>query len=133
MSRKSVIYTSAKYKVRDQKGKLRKNAPEWPDLRLFFFIEGKFLWREQMNTLMGLNEKGEQIDNEDQLSNSQFELFLRGDRGISKKVFSFHQQSRRIWGYVKNEKMLNEVKKEVSELVGINEKWVKTGENVLKE
>ncbi len=108
----------------------RKNAPEWPDLKWFFFVKGTFLNRVQMNELMGLNDDGEPVKNEE-LSESQFELFLRGDKdkGISKKIFSFHQQDKRLWGYVQNDNMLDAV---IQDLSDMDMTELKTGKEVLE-
>jgi CRISPR-associated protein Cmr1 len=98
---------------------------EYPDLRCFFFVQGAFLWREEMNTLM------------------QREPFLRGDRGagnkpaVSKKVFSFRADSGRIWGFARNAKMRDEVIASIGKLLHARRERVpvliKTGQNVINE
>jgi CRISPR-associated protein Cmr1 len=101
-----------------------------PDLRWFFFIQGGFLWRIQMNRLLGLDKNGRLLSKED------WQLFLRGERGgpekpaKSKKIFSFQTDGGRIWGYAASREMrdriINEIKKYLKE-----EFNVKTGEEVL--
>ncbi|HEU4686184.1 MAG TPA: type III-B CRISPR module RAMP protein Cmr1 [Nitrospira sp.] len=47
-----------------------------PDLRWFFFVQGAFLWRRQINSIIGLSEDGRSV-----IGNEPFQQFLRGRRG----------------------------------------------------
>jgi len=95
-----------------------KGATGYPDLRCFFFVQGSFLWREQMNAL------------------TKREPFLRGDRGggnkpaVSKKVFSFRTNSGRVWGYARDAKMRDDIIKHLRSELGAKAK-IKTGDEVL--
>jgi len=45
-------------KKRLQTLKIGNNHKDWPNLKYFFFVKNNFLWRKQMNELMGLTPKG---------------------------------------------------------------------------
>ena len=105
-----------------------------PDLRWFFFIRGGFLWRNQMNPLLGLNENGHPLQKID-----DWQRFLQGRRGstnepaVSKKIFSFRADGGRIWGYAKDKTMRDQIIKQVRTQLGDGEYQIKTGEEVLHE
>lgn len=105
-----------------------------PDLRCFFFVKGAFLWRKQMNPLLGQDEKGNSIPNVE-----DWQRFLRGKRGstnegaISKKLFSFRADGGRIWGYAKDAKMRDTIIEQIRQRLGSGNYAVKTGEEVLNE
>lgn len=121
-----------------QRFRKKKNAPEHPDLRHFFFVSGSFLSRLQMNSLMGLDSRGRPLHNADDT-----QKFLQGKRGtaqsnaISKKIFSFRAGGGRIWGYARDATMRDEiirrVKEQINEQTGSGNYTVKTGEEVLHE
>jgi len=104
------------------------------DLRWFFFVNGAFLWRRQMNALMGLSENGQNV-----IKNEPYQQFLRGKRGdakqdaISKKLFSFRADGGRIWGYARDAQMRDTIVGEISQKLGYGKYTVKTGEEVLNE
>lgn len=104
------------------------------DLRWFFFIKGTFLWRKQMNPLLGQDEKGNPVPNA-----SDWQEFLRGRRGssgqgaVSKKLFSFQADQGRSWGYAKNATMRDKILKEIKKVLGDGNYTVKTGEEVLND
>ncbi len=115
--------------------KFRQVKPEGAaDLRWFFFVKGAFLWRKQMNPLLGQDEKGNLISN-----TSDWQNFLRGKRGssgqdaVSKKLFSFQTDKGRVWGYARDAQMRNTVVKEIKKALGDRNYTVKTGEEVLHE
>jgi len=105
-----------------------------PDLRWFFFIKGTFLWRRQMNALMGLSPDGQNV-----IGNEPYQQFLRGRRGdathnaISKKLFSFRADSGRIWGYTRDAQMRDTIVEEIKKKLGKGNYIIKTGEEVLHE
>jgi len=115
--------------------KFRQVTPEnAPDLRWFFFVKGAFLWRKQMNPLLGQDEKGNPISHV-----SDWQKFLRGRRGsqdenaVSKKLFSFRTDGGRVWGYARNAQMRNTIVEEIKKILGDGDYTVKTGEEVLHE
>jgi CRISPR-associated protein Cmr1 len=104
------------------------------DLRWFFFVKGAFLWRKQMNQLLGQDEKGNPIPNA-----NGWQEFLRGRRGdgdqdaVSKKLFSFQTDKGRIWGYAKDAKMRDTIIGQIHQQLEGRNYTVKTGEEVLHE
>jgi len=109
------------------------NLQQYPDLRYFFFFEGAYLTRVQMNPLLGLNEKGKPL-----LNKNEIQRFLRGRRGqgqqdaISKKIFSFKAAGGRIWGYAKDAHMRDKIIEEITQQLNIVGRS-KTGEEALNE
>lgn len=105
-----------------------------PDLRWFFFVQGAFLWRRQINSIIGLSEDGRST-----VTDGALQRFLRGKKGdqnnpaISKKIFSFRVDGGRIWGYAREQNMRDEIIKKVKEQLGSGAYHVKTGEQVLHE
>ncbi|MDZ7262813.1 MAG: hypothetical protein ONB05_12010, partial [candidate division KSB1 bacterium] len=74
--------------------KLATVPKEYPNLRFFFFNRGFWLDRNQMNAVVASDPTG----------------FMKGDRGISKKLFSFSSEAgKRFWGYTTGEEMLKAV------------------------
>jgi len=110
----------------------RGGSAKLPDLRWFFFVKGTFLWRYQMNPLLGLDAKGKPLPNAD-----EGQKFLQGERGgadkpaVSKKLFSFRADGGRIWGYAQDAQMRDKIVKEIQKNLGEAKYTVKTGEEVL--
>jgi CRISPR-associated protein Cmr1 len=104
------------------------------DLRWFFFAKGAFLWRRQMNALLGLSENGQSV-----IGNEPYQQFLRGRRGdrtheaISKKLFSFQVDGGRIWGYARDGEMRDTIIEQIHQQLKDRNYVVKTGEEVLHE
>lgn len=104
-----------------------------PDLRWFFFVEGGFLWRSQLKSLMGRSEDGRPTGHE------PYQEFLRGraprrGRGaVSKRVFSFRAAGGRVWGCGRDARMRDRIISEVRKRLGEGEYTVKTGEEVVSE
>ena len=111
----------------------RRAATTVPDLRWFFFVQGAVLYRLRMNDLMGLSAKGEPKDD-----SLPYQRFLRGRRSTpstsakSKKVFSFHQGDRRVWGYAEDRDMRDTIQRELPRLL-VGAPTIKSGEEVLRE
>ncbi len=111
----------------------RQAQTKLPDMKYFFFVCGRFLWRKQINKLLGLSEDGKQV-----IGQEEFQKFLRGRRGetdrpaISKKLFSFRADNGRVWGYTGDIAMRDRVIKEIRKELGEGN-FVKTGEEVLNE
>jgi CRISPR-associated protein Cmr1 len=115
--------------------KFRQVKPEGAaDLRWFFFVKGAFLWRRQMNALLGLSEDGQSV-----IGNEPYQQFLRGRRGdrtheaISKKLFSFQVDGGRIWGYARDDKMRDTIIEQIHQQLKGRNYTIKTGEEVLHE
>lgn len=107
---------------------------QYPNLVHFFFFKGAFLSRLQMNSLLGLDGKGNPVSKPDEA-----QKFLQGKRGtaqsyaVSKKLFSFRAGGGRIWGYARDAKMRNEIIDRIKQQLGGARYTVKTGEEVLHE
>jgi len=101
---------------------------ELPDLRWFFFVSGSFLKRNQMNRLMGRSSDGRTI-----IRRGAVEDALRGEIGISKKLFSFSVSDGRVWGYASNCNLRDKIVREVRKELGGGGFTLKTGEEVLDE
>jgi|GEM_PF-731187 len=107
------------------------NLRQWPDLRYFFFVRGAFLWRKQINALIGKSEDGRQ-----DIRNGPLERALRGQRGHgaqpanSKKVFSFQTSGGRLWGYLPNDDLLRQAIRRLQDL-GVSADKIQTGAEVL--
>lgn len=110
------------------------HPPQYPNLGHFFFFNGAFLSRSQMNPLLGLGEKGKLLPKPDDA-----QKFLQGKRGsaqqdaISKKLFSFRAGGGRIWGYATDPGMRDEIIGRIKQQLGQANYTVKTGEEVLHE
>ncbi|MEM4228075.1 MAG: type III-B CRISPR module RAMP protein Cmr1 [Candidatus Caldarchaeum sp.] len=107
---------------------------EYPNLVRFFFVQGAYLLRLQMNALLGLNNQGRPLANSDEV-----QRFLQGRRGtaqsdaVSKKLFSFKAGGGRIWGYARDVGMRDEIIRRIKRQLGKRPFTVKTGEEVLHE
>lgn len=104
-----------------------RQSERWPNLQNFFFVTGQYLRRKKLNELLGLSEDGKQ-----KTSNGPVEKALRGDRGVSKKVFSFETSPGRMWGYLPNSQLRDDAIKRVKEL-GIVPHNIRTGEDLINE
>lgn len=119
--------TAAVEYLRDQKGR-RADSQDWPNLNWFFFRNRAHFTRSQLNTMMGRSPDGRRIlDTHDQIKK-----WLRGDIGVSKKIFSFHADRGRLWGYGLNRTMRDEIIKRLGEELGTSAD-IKTGEGVIRE
>ncbi len=95
----------------------KNNNEEWPNIRSFFFVRDYYLSREQMNMLMKV------------IPYLAGKKRTREDMGRSKRIFSFKAAGGRIWGYVKDEKMLKMVEDNLNQ-IGISQ--IIRGMDVLK-
>ncbi|MFQ6041892.1 MAG: type III-B CRISPR module RAMP protein Cmr1 [Candidatus Poribacteria bacterium] len=86
---------------------------EYPNLRYFFFHPDDWLDTNEMNRLL----------------RSDRTKFLAGQRGVSKKVFSFKDGSR-FWGYTTGDEMLQQV---MNTLASMEVEETMTGGDVLDE
>lgn len=99
------------------------NHPFWPDLRYFWFASTPTtLNRVEINNIVGRNNNGEYLPNI-----AKWQKWLGGDKGDSKKIFSFYTRGgERTWGYFNKENY----EKAKQELKNSNITW---GEGVLNE
>ena len=90
--------------IENKKGIGKKNDENWFDFRYYWVVEGKYMNRLYMNDMLKLDKKGKPKPS----SNIDFYKFLRGQEGVSKKIFSF-DKPKRVFGYVRNEEELNKI------------------------
>jgi CRISPR-associated protein Cmr1 len=99
---------------------------KWPDLRYFFFVSGQYLRRLDINSVLELDEVGRRIQ-----SPSEVARALRGDIGLSKKIFSFETGgAERLWGYGYDAKLRDKIINRLVQ-VGIDRSRIRTGEEVI--
>lgn len=93
--------------------KLEMLPADYPDLLNCFFNTGRWLNRRDMNQLVRADRSG----------------FLAGQRGVSKKLFSFKDVNR-FWGYTTGEDMLELV---LNKLASMRVSGTKKGDEILNE
>lgn len=95
--------------------KMENIPPEYPNVQYFFFNRGYWLDRQRMNDVVAADPTG----------------FMRGARGVSKKLFSFSRgEGKRFWGYTTGEDMLKRI---LDQLATMGIRHTKTGREVLHE
>jgi len=113
--------------LKRNKEKLKKdNNPNWFNFKFYWIIKGRYLTRSQINSLVRRNP-----DNPQKYSDTanNFDRWLGGGIGVSKKVFSFGDPAM-TFGYVRNDDELKEIVKRIRELLG--EVSIKTGAEILE-
>ena len=106
-----------------------------PDLRWFFFIQGGYLKRNEINRLLGLGGQSGTAPS----ATRPYQVFIRGRKSSdgegaeSKKVFSFAHGKGRLWGYGEGGAMRDEIMAEIAGLLPVTGCVAKTGEEVLDE
>jgi CRISPR-associated protein Cmr1 len=109
------------------KARCSKNSDGLPNLRWFFFVNGSFLKRDQMNDLMGRSADGKTI-----IRRGPVEDALRGEVGISKKLFSSQTSPGRIWGYAPDVKLRDAIIERLRKHPAVKTK-IMSGEEVIGE
>jgi len=104
----------------------RDNDADWFDFRFYWIVEGKYLNRLQMNKIVSRGESG----NYTQTAND-FDRWLGGRIGESKKIFSFERPAKKVFGYVKNEEGIDKIKERLQLQLG-KETNFKTGKEILE-
>jgi len=115
------------YKILD-----KENDASWPDLRRFWFVDGQYINRVEHNNVV------KQL--------SDMKEWLAGNKGISKKIFSFHglvnpnksnnvtqSFTPRCFGYTKNETDFKSITDKIKEILKGKKYTLKTGREVLDE
>ena len=102
---------------------------EWPNLRWFWFVQGKTLTRLQHNAIVKRDAKGRY-----KAEASNLHKWLGGKQQVSKKIFAFHTSgAQRTWGYARSEEELDKVIRMVISKTGWAENDFKRGSEVLDE
>ena len=96
-------YTKVKeWIIRTKEDIDKTNDESWFNFGYYWIVKDRHIDRINMNKLMGLDENGKPIRNDD------FCKFLRGKEGVSKKIFSFNKPEM-VFGYVRNEEELDKI------------------------
>ena len=102
---------------------------EWPNLRCFWFVQGKTLTRREHNAIVKRDPKGRY-----QLEAAALHKWLGGAQQRSKKIFAFHTlDAQRTWGYARSAGELDQVIQMVRSETGWVETDFKRGSVVLDE
>lgn len=99
------------------------NECQYFNFKYYWIVEGIYLDRLKLNKITGLSEKGKVQKNDD------FLKFIRGDEGISKKIYSFSKPAK-IFGYVRNQDEIKKIKSLIELFVPIVN--FKTGNDILE-
>jgi len=87
----------------------KENNSNWFNFKFYWIVEGRYLNRKQMNRIVGRDPKtGEYA------STDEFDRWLGGDRGITKKIFSF-KKPEKIFGYVRSLSEIEKIRKKLEQ------------------
>ena len=121
--------TEVKSWLEENRRKLRKrNDPNWFNFKFYWIVKDECLNRDQMNRIVKRNPSNPKrylIDATD------FDRWLGGRIGESKKIFSF-RNPKRVFGYVRSSEELEEIKKRIENELGAPLNF-RTGEEILEE
>jgi len=110
------------------KRKLEKeNDYEWFNFKFYWIVKGRYLNRQQMNkTVKRDPNTGRYTRNA-----GEFDRWLGGEIGTTKKIFSFKNQ-KKVFGYVRNLEEIKEIRRRLESVLyhSIN---FRTGEEILEE
>ncbi len=116
----------------DLKGKYnhlkRKDEPEYPNIKYFWFIRGQYFNRLHHNKIVSRDPN----DTKNYLNATDFQEWLGGDheKGISKKIFSF-KTTNLCWGYAR-ESNLNIIKGKIQALLNASTKIIE-GKDIMHD
>jgi len=115
------------------KEKLNKsNHPNWFNFKFYWIVKDYHLNREQLNKVVK-RKKDNPSSYEERAE--EFDRWLGGNVGISKKIFSFYYPKNninKVFGYVRTEEKLEEIKNRIKEILGPSIIFV-TGKQILEE
>ena len=112
--------------LKENKRRLGKeNNLDWFNFKFYWIVEGTYLNRQQMNRIVGRDPKTGEYTKKAE----EFDRWLGGDRGITKKIFSF-QTEEKVFGYVRNSSEIDEIRKRLEQELGSPLNF-KTGEEIL--
>ena len=114
--------------LKNNKKKLNKDNNQWFDFKWYWIIEEYYLNNDQMNE--SVNRSKENPKEYDDHKANEFDKWLGGDLGVSKKIFSF-RESNKTFGYVRKEEEIDQIKKKNLKTImkGIN---FTTGKEILE-
>ena len=100
----------------------------WFNFRFYWIVEGRYLTREQINKIVKRDPKNPKNYI---LKADEFDKWLGGYIGVSKKIFSF-DNPQKVFGYVRKDCELNVIYNRIKEILGENIIF-KKGYNILEE
>ena len=105
----------------------KKNNKNWFNFKFYWILPNDYLNRSEMNKIVNRDESGDYTKSAD-----NFDKWLGGDKGESKKIFSFEEPEKKVFGYVRNEEEMYKVKEKLQN-IGKNISILGTGENIIEE
>lgn len=94
--------------LKNNRKKLNRDNNQWFDFKWYWIIEGHYLNKDQMNESVTRSMENP-MEYDDHKAN-EFDKWLGGDLGVSKKIFSF-RESNKTFGYVRKEEEIDLIKK----------------------
>lgn len=86
----------------------KENEKDWLNFRFYWILKDDYLTRNEMNKIVNRDNFGRYTRSAD-----DFDRWLGGDKGISKKIFSFKEPKNKVFGYVRSENELNKIKEKL--------------------
>lgn len=120
--------------LKKNKEKLAKdNCSQWINFRKYWIVNGVYLNRDKMNSFVNRWHKNPK--KYDRNKANDFDKWLGGKQGKSKKIFSFKEPKKKVFGYVRKEEEIDIIKEKIQkvlkkELKGIN---FKIGKDILED
>lgn len=105
----------------------RENNKNWFNFKFYWTLPNNYLNRSEMNKIVNRDESGEYTKSAD-----NFDKWLGGDKGKSKKIFSFGEPEKKVFGYVRSKEEMDKVKEKLQN-IGKNISILGTGENIIEE
>ena len=115
--------------LKNSREKLKKdNKDQWFDFKLYWVIEGYYLNMDQMNEIV--NRSKENPKEYDNHKANEFDKWLGGELGVSKKIFSFREPNK-TFGYVRKEEEIDQIKKKILKTI-MKDINITTGKEILE-
>lgn len=105
----------------------KKNNSNWFNFKFYWIVEDKYLNREQINKIV----KRDPNNPERYLTKDEFDKWLGGEKGTTKKIFSF-RNPRKVFGYVRTSDEMKEMRRRLEKELGSSLTF-RTGEEILEE
>ncbi len=95
----------------------KENDPNWFNFRFYWVVEGRYLTRKQINEIVKRDPENpkEYLPDADE----NFDKWLGGCVGVSKKIFSFGNPQK-VFGYVRDDNELNIIYQRIQKLFDKN-------------
>lgn len=114
------------------KGELNRiNHKDWFNFKFYWMVKDHHLNREQINKIVK-RKRGQPTEYDENAS--EFDRWLGGRIGVSKKIFSFYNRENkvsRVFGYVRDEEEMKKIEHKLREILGKNITFMK-GSQILE-